>query len=586
MAGSDQMDELRARAEEEVRKRYSVPEGTPDPEELTRLFHELQVHQIELEMQNEELRSAQIRLQEANLEMERARDRFTELYQQAPVGYVILDDTGLVLQANETFGEMVRLRVENIEKRSFFNLIYPEDQGMIRIKVKSFLKNEDIRRMEARLQRMYEEPFYALLEVRSVNWRTVETSKKGELLITISDISVRKSAETAMLEARREAERANLAKSEFLSRMSHELRTPLNAVLGFAQLLQLDIDEKDESRLEALEQILSGGNHLLQLINEVLDIARVDSGNIDLKIVPVNMYELVLKAMNLVAPLAGQGKIKIQNNVFSEGVTVLGDEQRLTQVAINLLSNAIKYNKPGGAVILRASYPLGKSEERTYLRLTVSDTGIGIPEAEKYRVFDPFIRGSQEYGKVEGSGIGLTITKKIVELMKGRIGFHSIVNSGSEFWIDMPLVKSTPEQIPEGLDNKANVSGRTPARMKILYVDENPEDRRLVERILAKYNSYELFTAPNVAAGLEFVREIRPEAILMDLDFSNREGIESLRRFQTELELSQIPIIALGADGSPESGKKALTLGFVSYLSKPLDISEFLNELKRIQSRR
>lgn len=380
-------------------------------------------------------------------------------------------------------------------------------------------------------------------------------------------------ANAELANANEEAKSANQAKSAFLSSMSHELRTPLNAILGFAQILTSDtLPSTLEQKKEFANHILKSGRHLLTLINEILDLAKVESGTITLSMEPVALRDILLECRTMIEPIAATRKVRV---LFpdGEGAVVMADRTRLKQVLLNLLSNAVKYNREEGAVVVGCDHP---TPER--LRLSVQDTGHGLNPEQLANLFQPFNRLGQEAGAQEGTGIGLVVTKRLVELMGGEIGVTSSPGVGSVFWIELdsttPLASALPERGPE----VASAPSAMPAEGEphlVLYVEDNPANLRLVEEIFAFRPDLRLLSAHDGHLGLELARAHRPEAILMDLNLPGMSGFEVLRQLRADPETTWIPVIALTANAMPRDIERGMAAGFHRYLTKPIDIDKF-----------
>ena len=370
-----------------------------------------------------------------------------------------------------------------------------------------------------------------------------------------------------------EAEQANHAKSEFLSRMSHELRTPLNAILGFAQLLEIDVLRRDQR--ECVEQILKGGRHLLNLINEVLDIARIEAGRMTLSTEPILIEEALESAVALVEPLASQRNVAIRLQPSPQVKRyVLADRQRLQQIFLNLLSNAIKYNHEGGSVAL-----VCKNGNTNRLRLEVRDTGAGIPPEKMKLIFSPFERLGAEQSGIEGSGIGLALSRRLVEAMAGQIGVESEIGRGSTFWLELPTAEGPVEMYERIYDND-NLGVPEPEPVAkantVLYIEDNPSNSRLMERIFANRPEVKLIVAMQGRLGLELARQHRPDLILLDLHLPDLPGNEVLMRLRGHPETSTIPVAMISADATPGQINRLLAAGAQVYFSKPLEVKNLL----------
>jgi len=398
-----------------------------------------------------------------------------------------------------------------------------------------------------------------------------------------TDITEQKRAEEErdrFFTAKQEADAANQAKSEFLSRMSHELRTPLNAILGFGQIL--DKQPLTPLQQESVQYILKGGRHLLDLINEVLDIARVEAGHLDLSLEPIALAEILAEACNLVRPLAAERNILLCTVPGAcADIHIMADRQRLKQVLINLLSNAIKYNKTGGKVHIR-SLPLLDA----HLRIAIQDTGPGIALAEQQKLFIPFERLDAARSGVEGTGLGLALSQRLVTAMGGELTFESVPGEGSTFCISLPLILSPGEAITDQLqDVQRSEPGRSSERSAtILTIEDNLSNLRLMEVLLRSRPGTTLLAAMQGSIGLDLARQHEPDLILLDLNLPDISGKEVLARLQASALTCDIPVVVLSADATPAQIERLLKAGAKAYLTKPLDVAEFLHTVDTMLS--
>jgi PAS domain S-box-containing protein len=399
----------------------------------------------------------------------------------------------------------------------------------------------------------------------------------GYLLIG-TDNSVRKRVESELKEATAAAEQANRAKTDFLSSMSHELRTPLNAILGFAQLMDSGAPPPTPTQKRNLEQILKAGWYLLDLINEVLDLALIESGKITLSLEPVPLAEVMQECRTMIEPQAQKHGVGMIYPRLAAPFCLSADRTRLKQILINLLSNAIKYNRPGGQVTVECA-PRGPAS----IRLSVRDTGVGLTPAQLTQLFMPFNRLGKEGSAEEGTGIGLMVTKRLTELMGGTIGVESELGKGSVFWIELALTNATPLEVPQDADTapaRPQAPAGTPPRT-LLYVEDNPANLELVEQLIARRADLRLLSAADGSLGIEFARAHLPDLILMDINLPGISGLEAMKVLRADPATARIPIIALSANALPRDIDKGLQAGFFRYLTKPIKVEQFMDALNR-----
>ncbi len=390
------------------------------------------------------------------------------------------------------------------------------------------------------------------------------------------DMTERRRVEAELNAAKATAEAANQAKSEFLSSMSHELRTPLNAILGFAQLMESDAPAPSPAQKVSIDQILQAGWYLLALINEVLDLSLIESGKLSFSNEKMSLPEVLTDCRAMMEPLALKRGITMSFPDFDEPCFVMADRTRVRQILVNLLSNAIKYNRPNGTIKVECAV-----RKEGYLRVSVSDTGMGLTPDKLKQLFQPFNRLGQEAGIEQGTGIGLVVTKRLVEVMKGTIGVESAVGSGTQFWIDLVMTSPPRHDFTQAdaathAQNKVKFAGPV---QTVLYVEDNPANLKLVTMLIARRPDLHLLTAETGNLGVELAQAHLPDVILMDINLPGISGLKVMSILSKDSATAHIPIIALSANANPRDVERGLAEGFLKYLTKPIKVDELMETL-------
>jgi PAS domain S-box-containing protein len=450
------------------------------------------------------------------------------------------------------------------------NLVHPDDRGAFEAALDRVAAGSSPREViEYRFERHETFRWVSSVLVPEID----DEGRIAAVLSYLIDVDDRHQAEQAQREAQESADAANRSKSEFLSRMSHELRTPLNAVLGFGQLLELESLTDDQQ--ESVDQILKGGRHLLDLINEVMDISRIEAGELALSPEAVLASDLVQETVDLIRPLADQRGIQLV--VDRSGLCdcyVFADRQRSKQVLLNLLSNAVKYNRPRGTVALTCEQP-----NATRVGISVADTGPGIAAERLGQLFTPFDRLGAEDTEIEGTGIGLALSLRLTEAMGGTLRVVSTLGQGSTFTVELPRVEGPVERY-ERLDGPTENAEIVPEQQrKVLHIEDNLSNLKLVERILARRPDIEVVPAMHGRLGLELAREHRPILVLLDLHLPDMGGDEVLQRLRDDPVTASIPVIMVSADATPGQVQRLLAAGATAYLTKPIDVPQLLQIL-------
>ncbi len=687
----DRARELRQQAEARLRTISALSTeniNTLSLDAVRQMLHELRVHQIELEMQNEELRVSQVAL-------DTARGRYFELYDLAPVGYCTVGEQGLMTQANLTVASLLgmsrgalvkqaltrfihrddedtyylhrkalvdsgepqscelrmlkadgshfwvhlaatvaqeadgalelRIAITNIDSRKraedalrgsedrYKALVNSMDEGFCVIELLSdaagnvadyrflevnpgFEKQTGIRAATGRRMRelapdheslWYESygevartgiPVRLVAQAKALNgrWFDIYAFRIGgddsrKLAVLFTNITERKRIERELTRAVTVAQKANLAKSEFLSSMSHELRTPLNAILGFAQLLDSSSPPPLPIQKRSVEQILKAGWHLLELNNEILDLSVIEAGQLALNMETIPLAEVLGECAVMVEPQANNHGIRVTFAPLVAPWFVLADRTRVKQVLINLLSNAIKYNSKGGSVSVVCTASASNS-----LRISVGDTGAGLTPEQLSQLFQPFNRLGQQAGVEEGTGIGLVVSKRLVELMGGVIGAESTVGQGSVFWFELQLTAAPRAVVPESTSLAPEPTPADAPMNVVLCIEENQPNLLLVESLLARRPDIRFLSARDARSGIALARTRHPGVILMDIDLPGISGVEALELLASDPGTAGIPVIALSANAMVHDIEKGRAAGFFCHLTKPVNVHELM----------
>ena len=482
-------------------------------------------------------------------------------------GILVLDQSGSFINMNHRFSDMWEIPQQTVESGSeeiaewmTRNLVDPDQLLHIKALLKTGLTDTPVTTLELTNGKIFELRIYP----------QVISGKQSGMVMNFHDITETRRYEEALIEEREKAHFANRSKTDFLSSMSHELRTPMNAILGFAQIMKLEIDD-DNDLSDSLDEIMTAGQHLLKLINEVLDLAKVESGRLKVNLENLSINEAISNSINMVSSIATTNNITIHHTP-AEDITVQADSLRLGQSIINLLSNAIKYNRPEGSVTIKTE------ADDQFIRILVQDTGYGISAANMEKLFEPFERLEAENSDIEGTGIGLTLTRRIIELMKGELSVESTVGQGSTFCIALPARQNieTDSEQQQSLNNLFQQVSKAPAKAStVLYIEDNLANTRLVQKLLTKRPYIELLTTQDPHAGLQLAAEHKPELILTDIGLPGIDGFEVLKRLRDNPAFAGTPVVAITARAMQSDVNQLQSAGFDDYLLKPVDIAKF-----------
>ncbi len=511
-------------------------------------------------------------------ELRRSAERLTSAVESMQDGFALFDQESRLVLCNSVYrgllGDAIRGQVVG---RRYAELLEAWIGSI------EFKEPEDARRFREERLKDFPPPTTLTFDLRTRDGRTLRVmdraTPEGGLVKSIWDLTEDERRSAELRDARTAAEAGSAAKSDFLSSMSHELRTPLNAILGFAQLLQHDRKAPlGDRHRERVDQILKGGEHLLRLIDDILDLSRIEAGGVSISIEPVSVAEVLEEVRQTLEPIASRQGIRLEMAAVPANLPMISaDRTRFAQILMNFGSNAIKYNRPEGSVVFTVTVPSSAN-----LRVTVSDTGIGIPLEKQDKMFQPFQRAGQETGPIEGTGIGLVITKRLAELMGGGVGFTSAANEGSRFWVDMPA--RAPEMLAElsAPTPTAAPRGEMKGRHLMLYVEDNPANVTFMRDLVDTFENVELLSVPTAELGVELARARRPSLIIMDINLPGMSGLDALHALRQTPETKEIPVIALTAAASERDKQRGESAGFYRYLTKPVKVAEFVSTIEAL----
>lgn len=514
-------------------------------------------------------------------ELESERVLVDKLLVNAGALIIVLDRNAQVIRFNPASERATGFLFDEIKNKPIWDWFIPDEKiAEVKVVFNQLLENGAESKYENYIKTKEGERIL-------VSWNNVSVkNEEGNVQYVIAigiDISERQIIQKSLEDAIELAEKNSNAKSEFLSRMSHELRTPMNAIMGFAQLIERDANTINSKNLQAdfAQEIINAGGHLLDLINEVLELSKVEQGDFDIRLEPTNICNIINESVSLLKPQAKLSQISLIHTISEEDqCMVLADQLRLKQVFINLLSNAIKYNVEGGVVEIFTNLL-----ENNMMRVSVKDTGEGIPEDMQERLFLPFERLSHNNDEtIEGTGIGLALSKRMIELMKGSIGVISVASEGSTFYFEIPylgVIGNVDAEQDSVVKTMAKSDVNTDSKYKVLYVEDNPQNIRFTSAIFETRKDIELIIAHNGRLGLELALAHSLDLILMDINLPEMNGLEVHKKLRLNNKTADLPIIAISANAMQHDIDVALSDGFNDYLVKPLDVSYFENMLQQ-----
>lgn len=498
---------------------------------------------------------------------------FDTLGEATAHGLLAVDTSGRIVYANSSVERLFGYTVEELTGQLVELLVPEQFRGdHVRYRSSANLVNDTTRTMGAGREVSGRNKLGEMIPL-DIQLRRSQTKDGSVIVATLFDLRPRLAAEQALRDAKEEAERANRAKSEFLTIMSHELRTPMNGILGFGQLLDGEFfGPLNAEQKEFVQSLLSSGNHLLSLINEVLELSKIETGKLTVSVEQVDVVNVVKSVYTSLTHLALQYGIGIDvAECYDDIPLVLADATRISQCLYNLGSNAIKYNRPNGTVLFSIKVLAGHK-----VRISVTDTGIGIPADRQSELFQPFNRLGAEQKAIEGTGVGLALTRQLAELMGGSLGYTSTEGVGSTFWVELPIYQPNKEEADTVQETEFQVAARN---FKLLYVEDNYMNRQLISAICTTIKNVTLIEANDGRSGLEALRNEKPDVVLLDINLPDQNGFALLQQIKRDPEFALTPVLALSANAMPHHIERGLSAGFFRYLSKPIIVAKIVEAI-------